>query len=54
MALAVFADRDPKLVEKCALNLVVAGGGPTGTEIAGPLADMIDLTILRRNTPILP
>src|SRR5215510_359289 len=39
------ADRDPKLVEKGALNFVVVGGGPTGTEIAGALADMIDLTM---------
>jgi NADH:quinone reductase (non-electrogenic) len=41
--LAVFedADRDPKLVEHGALNFVIVGGGPTGTELAGALADMI-------------
>src|SRR5215467_3548326 len=39
------ADRDPTLVEKGALNFVVVGGGPTGTEIAGALADMINLTM---------
>jgi NADH dehydrogenase len=45
--LAVFeeADRDPRLVEKGALNFVVVGGGATGTEIAGALADMINLTM---------
>src|SRR5215469_2649459 len=43
--LAVFedADRDLKLVERGALNFVIVGGGPTGTEIAGSLADMINL-----------
>jgi len=39
------ADRDPTLVEKGALNFVVVGGGPTGTEITGALADMINLTM---------
>src|SRR5262249_4950061 len=35
--LAVFedADRDPKLLEQGALNFVIIGGGPTGTEMAG-------------------
>jgi len=47
--LAVFedADRDPKLVERGALNFVVVGGGPTGTETAGALADMINHTMTR-------
>jgi len=47
--LSVFedADRDPGLVEKGALNFVVIGGGPTGTELAGALADMINLTLPR-------
>jgi NADH dehydrogenase len=47
--LAVFedADRDPGLVDKGALNFVVIGGGPTGTELAGALADMINLTLPR-------
>jgi NADH:ubiquinone reductase (H+-translocating) len=45
--LAVFedADRDRVLVEQGALNFVVVGGGATGTEIAGALADMINLTM---------
>ena len=41
---AVFedADRDPSLVDRGALNFVVVGGGPTGVETAGALADMIE------------
>ena len=47
--LAVFedADRDPSLLDKGALNFVVIGGGPTGTELAGALADMINFTVAR-------
>jgi NADH:ubiquinone reductase (H+-translocating) len=47
--LAVFedADRDPGLVDKGALTFVIVGGGPTGTELAGALADMISLTMTR-------
>jgi NADH dehydrogenase len=47
--LAVFedADRHPGLVDKGALNFVVIGGGPTGTELAGALADMINFTMTR-------
>jgi NADH dehydrogenase len=47
--LAVFedADRDPTVLEKGALNFVIVGGGPTGTELAGALADMINLTMTR-------
>lgn len=42
--LAVFedADRNPKLIERGALNFVIVGAGPTGTEMAGALADMIN------------
>ena len=52
--LAVFedADRDPKLVEEGALNFVIVGGGPTGTELAGALADMINLTMTREYTDL--
>lgn len=39
------ADRDPQLVEKGALNFVIVGGGPTGTEMAGALAEMINSTM---------
>jgi NADH dehydrogenase len=41
----VDADRDPTLDERGALNFVVVGGGPTGVEVAGALADMIHETM---------
>jgi NADH dehydrogenase len=34
------ADRDPSLVGEGALNVVVVGGGPTGVETAGALAEL--------------
>lgn len=34
------ADHDPGLVEDGALNIVVVGGGPTGVETAGALAEL--------------
>ena len=34
------ADRDPELVDDGALNVVVVGGGPTGVESAGALAEL--------------
>ncbi len=34
------ADRDPNLLEDGALNVVVVGGGPTGVETAGALAEL--------------
>jgi NADH:quinone reductase (non-electrogenic) len=39
------ADRDPGLLERGALNIVVVGGGPTGVEVAGAVADMINVTV---------
>jgi NADH dehydrogenase len=39
------ADRDPSLIEQGALNFVVIGGGPTGVELAGALADLIHDTM---------
>jgi NADH:quinone reductase (non-electrogenic) len=33
-------DRDPSLIEDGALNVVVVGGGPTGVETAGALAEL--------------
>jgi NADH dehydrogenase FAD-containing subunit len=39
------ADRDPALVEQGALTFVVVGGGPTGVELAGALADLIAETM---------
>jgi NADH dehydrogenase len=34
------ADRDPSLIAQGALNVVVVGGGPTGVETAGALAEL--------------
>ena len=34
------ADKDPSLIEDGALNVVVVGGGPTGVESAGALAEL--------------
>jgi NADH dehydrogenase len=39
------ADRDPSLIDQGALNFVVVGGGPTGVELAGALADLIQSTM---------
>jgi NADH dehydrogenase len=39
------ADRNPALLEQGALNFVVVGGGATGVEIAGALADLISDTM---------
>lgn len=39
------ADRDPELINQGALNFVVVGGGPTGVEVAGALADLIQDTM---------
>jgi NADH:ubiquinone reductase (H+-translocating) len=39
------ADGDPELVERGALTFVVVGGGPTGVEMAGALADLVDQTM---------
>ena len=38
-------DRDPALVQRGALNFVIVGGGPTGVEVAGSLADMLAVTV---------
>ena len=34
------ADRDPSLISEGALNVVVVGGGPTGVETAGAIAEL--------------
>ncbi|MEP6952729.1 MAG: NAD(P)/FAD-dependent oxidoreductase [Solirubrobacteraceae bacterium] len=39
------ADRHPDLIDQGALNFVVVGGGPTGVELAGALADLIHETM---------
>src|SRR5262249_29201508 len=33
-------DRDPSLIEDGALNVVIVGGGPTGVETAGAIAEL--------------
>jgi NADH:ubiquinone reductase (H+-translocating) len=45
LALLEEADREPKLIEQGALNFVIVGGGATGCEIAGALAEMIHSTV---------
>ena len=34
------ADKDPSLIEDGALNVVIVGGGPTGVESAGAIAEL--------------
>ena len=36
--------RNPRLIERGALNFVIVGGGPTGVEVAGAIADMLNVT----------
>jgi NADH:ubiquinone reductase (H+-translocating) len=43
---------DPSRIEDGTLTFVVAGGGPTGVEVAGALAELVDL-VLRRDHPEL-
>ena len=45
LALLEDADRQPELIEQGALNVVIVGGGATGTEVAGALADAIHWTV---------
>jgi NADH:ubiquinone reductase (H+-translocating) len=39
------ADRDPSLIAKGALNFVIVGAGPTGTEMAGALGDAMQRSL---------
>jgi NADH:ubiquinone reductase (H+-translocating) len=43
---------DPSRVDDGSLTFVVAGGGPTGVELAGALAELVDL-VVRRDHPSL-
>ncbi len=43
------ADRNPDLVEDGALNMVVVGGGPTGVETAGAMAELY--TVFAKDYP---
>jgi NADH dehydrogenase len=47
------ADRSPSVVEDGALNIVVVGGGPTGVETAGALAELYS-GVFRKDYPDLP
>jgi NADH dehydrogenase len=42
------ADRDPSLVDDGALTFVIVGGGPTGVELSGAMAELFD-KVLRRD-----
>jgi NADH dehydrogenase len=42
LAMLELADRDKSLIEKGALNFVIVGAGPTGTEMSGALADAVN------------
>jgi NADH:ubiquinone reductase (H+-translocating) len=47
------ADRDPSIVEDGALNIVIVGGGPTGVETAGAVAELYRADFAR-DYPNLP
>lgn len=46
------ADVDPSLIDDGALTFVVVGGGPTGVEMAGALAELVAM-VFRRDFPKL-
>jgi len=48
LAMLESADRDPSLFAKGALNFVIVGAGPTGTEMAGAFGDMLQASLKRR------
>ncbi len=45
LGLFELVDRDPALVDRGAMNIVIVGGGPTGVEVAGALGDMLRVTV---------
>lgn len=47
-------DRDPSLVDDGALNVVVVGGGPTGVETAGALAELYRAVLAKDYPRIAP
>jgi NADH:ubiquinone reductase (H+-translocating) len=47
------ADADPQVIDDGELNFVVVGGGPTGVETAGALAELFSV-VFRRDYPSLP
>jgi NADH:ubiquinone reductase (H+-translocating) len=48
LAMLELADRDASLISKGALNIVIVGGGPTGTEVAGALGDMLRSSLKKK------
>ncbi len=48
LAMLESADRDPSLIAKGALNFVIVGAGPTGTEMAGAFGDMLQSSLKRK------
>jgi NADH:ubiquinone reductase (H+-translocating) len=49
LAMLESADRDPSLLQEGALNFVIVGAGPTGTEMAGAFGDMLKSSLKGRN-----
>jgi NADH dehydrogenase len=47
------ADRDPNLIDDGALNVVIVGGGPTGVETAGAIAELYR-SVFAHDYPGLP
>ena len=47
------ADADPSLIDEGELNFAVVGGGPTGVETAGALAELFSV-VFRRDYPTIP
>ena len=47
------ADADPSLIDDGELNFAVVGGGPTGVETAGALAELFAV-VFRRDYPTIP
>jgi NADH dehydrogenase len=48
------ADRDPGRLEDGAIHFVIVGGGPTGVEVAGALAEMINTTMVHEFPALAP
>jgi NADH dehydrogenase len=41
------ADADPSIIDDGAMSVVIAGGGPTGVELAGALAELFSLVLVK-------
>jgi NADH:quinone reductase (non-electrogenic) len=48
------ADRDPSLIDDGALNVVVVGGGPTGVETAGAVAELYRAALAKDFPAVTP